>query len=42
LSHISAKGRALIVIDAVNQMERSDNSQDMTWLPLNIPENVPS
>lgn len=30
----------LVVIDAVNQMERGDNVYSMTWLPQRIPENA--
>ena len=40
LKQASEKGRVLFILDAANQMERSDNPQDMTWLPVDLPENV--
>ena len=40
LQKASEKDRVLFVLDAVNQMEHSDNPQEMTWLPFNLPKNV--
>ena len=40
LNQAAQANRVLFVIDAVNQMEKADTPQDMTWLPVNPPENV--
>ncbi len=36
----SAKGRLVIVLDALNQLEDQDNALDLVWMPPVIPENI--
>jgi nephrocystin-3 len=36
----SAKGNAVIIIDALNQLEDHEGALDLTWLPPVIPDNV--
>lgn len=36
----AAKGRVVLVLDALNQLEDRDGALDLVWLPLRIPENV--
>lgn len=36
----AAKGRVVIVLDALNQLEDRDGAPDLVWLPSHIPENV--
>ena len=40
LSQAANSCQVLFILDAMNQMERADTPQDMTWLPANLPENV--
>ncbi len=40
LEKASEDRRALLIIDAVNQFEKTDNPQSMTWLPQALPENM--
>jgi nephrocystin-3 len=35
-----AKGRAILVLDALNQLEDKEGALDLVWLPLVMPENV--
>lgn len=32
--------KTIIILDAVNQFEKTDNAHDMRWLPHKLPENV--
>lgn len=36
----AAKGRAVIIIDALNQLEDRDGALDLVWLPPVIPDNI--
>jgi tetratricopeptide (TPR) repeat protein len=36
----SSKGRLVIILDALNQLEDQDNALDLVWLPPVIPENI--
>ena len=36
----AAKGRFVLIIDALNQLEDRDGAQDLVWLPPMIPENI--
>jgi len=39
--HIAAaKGRTILIIDALNQLEDLDGAPDLVWLPLVIPSNI--
>jgi len=39
--HIAAqKGRVLLILDALNQLEDKQGAQELTWLPMEFPENV--
>lgn len=40
LSMASAKGRVIIIIDALTQLEDRDGSPDLVWLPQVIPSNI--
>jgi tetratricopeptide (TPR) repeat protein len=40
LSMVSAKSRAVLVIDALNQLEDRDGAPDLVWLPPVIPSNI--
>jgi nephrocystin-3 len=40
LSMVSAKGRVILIIDALNQLEDRDGAPDLVWLPPVIPANV--
>jgi WD40 repeat protein len=40
LEMASKEHHILVLIDAVNQMERGDNAHSMSWLPQRIPENA--
>jgi hypothetical protein len=36
----AAKGRVVLVLDAINQLEDRDGAPDLVWLPPVLPENV--
>ena len=36
----AAKGRIVLILDALNQLEDRENCLDLPWLPLRIPANV--
>lgn len=36
----AAKGRVILILDALNQLEDRDGAPDLVWLPPVIPENV--
>jgi tetratricopeptide (TPR) repeat protein len=36
----AAKGRVILVLDALNQLEDRDQAPDLVWLPREIPESV--
>ena len=36
----SAKGKVIIILDALNQLEDRDQALDLVWLPPVIPENI--
>lgn len=36
----SAKGKAIIILDALNQLEDREGALDLVWLPPSIPENI--
>ena len=36
----SAKGKAIIILDALNQLEDREGALDLVWLPPFIPENI--
>ncbi|MCD4817173.1 MAG: DUF4062 domain-containing protein [Candidatus Cloacimonetes bacterium] len=36
----SAKGKAVIILDALNQLEDRDQALDLVWLPPVMPENI--
>ena len=40
LQMASAKGKAIIIIDALNQLEDREGALDLVWLPPFIPENI--
>ncbi len=40
LHMVSANGRIVLILDALNQIEDRDNALDLTWLPPVIPENI--
>ncbi|MCJ7664201.1 MAG: NACHT domain-containing protein, partial [Desulfobacterales bacterium] len=40
LSIAAAKGRVILILDALNQLEDRDGAPDLVWLPPHIPENV--
>ncbi len=40
LSMAAAKGRVVLVLDALNQLEDRDGAADLVWLPQDMPENV--
>ncbi len=40
LAKAAKQRRILIILDAVNQLEKTDNAHAMQWLPLKLPENV--
>ncbi|MBI3610877.1 MAG: DUF4062 domain-containing protein [Nitrospirae bacterium] len=40
LTKASEGRKILLILDAVNQLEKTDNAHDMRWLPLGLPENV--
>jgi tetratricopeptide (TPR) repeat protein len=40
LSMASARGRVVLILDALNQLEDKDQAPDLTWLPPVIPENI--
>jgi hypothetical protein len=40
LQKASVNRRVLLVIDALNQMEKTDNAHAMQWLPQKLPQNV--
>jgi WD40 repeat protein len=40
LAKAAEQRRILIILDAVNQLEKTDNAHAMQWLPLKLPENV--
>jgi tetratricopeptide (TPR) repeat protein len=40
LHRAAARGRVVLVIDALNQLEDRDGAPDLVWLPPVIPENV--
>lgn len=40
LAKAATNRKVLVMIDAVNQLEKSDNAHSMSWLPLQLPQNV--
>jgi len=40
LSMAAAKGRIILILDSLNQLEDRDGALDLIWLPSVIPENV--
>src|SRR2546428_5561631 len=36
----AAKGRIVLVLDALNQLEDRDGAPDLVWLPVEIPKGV--
>ena len=40
LAKASARGRFILILDALNQLEDKDNAPDLGWLPGFFPENV--
>ena len=40
LNMASVKGRVIIIIDALNQLEDIDGAPDLVWLPPSIPKNI--
>jgi len=40
LHMVSARGRVILILDALNQLEERDGAADLLWLPPVIPENV--
>jgi tetratricopeptide (TPR) repeat protein len=36
----AAKGRVILILDALNQLEDRDGAPDLVWLPPHIPENI--
>ena len=40
LSMAAAKGRIVLILDALNQLEDRDGAPDLVWLPAVIPNNV--
>jgi hypothetical protein len=40
LSMAAAKGRAVLVLDALNQLEDREGAPDLAWLPFLLPENI--
>lgn len=37
---VGAKGKVILVIDALNQLEDRQGAQELTWLPGKLPDNV--
>ena len=40
LAKAAARGRFILVLDALNQLEDKDNAPDLKWLPEYFPENI--
>ncbi len=40
LYEVAAKGKVIIIIDAINQLEDHEGALDLTWLPPEIPPNI--
>jgi nephrocystin-3 len=40
LARVASKGRLILVLDALNQLEDRDNAPDLGWLPTYFPPNV--
>ena len=40
LTRASEGRKILLILDAVNQLEKTDNAHDMRWLPQALPQNV--
>jgi tetratricopeptide (TPR) repeat protein len=40
LSMVAAKGRVVLVIDALNHLEDRNGAPDLIWLPTKIPDNI--
>ena len=40
LAQATEQKRIVMILDAVNQFEKTDNAHAMRWLPANLPENV--
>lgn len=40
LRKAAAKGRVIVILDALNQLEDRDGAPDLVWLPIEIPANV--
>ena len=40
LNMAAARGRVILVLDALNQLEDRDGAPDLVWLPQHVPENV--
>ncbi len=37
---VAARGRMVLIIDGLNQLEDRDGALDLVWLPPNIPDNI--
>lgn len=40
LSRAAARGRVILVLDALNQLDDRDGAPDLVWLPASLPPNV--
>jgi tetratricopeptide (TPR) repeat protein len=36
----SAKGKLVLILDGLNQLDNRENAQELDWLPLEFPENI--
>jgi nephrocystin-3 len=37
---IESKRKIVIILDALNQLEKRDNAQELAWLPRDVPKNI--
>jgi tetratricopeptide (TPR) repeat protein len=40
LHMVAARGRVILILDGLNQLEDRDGAPDLVWMPLRIPENI--
>jgi len=40
LSAASAKGKVVLILDALNHLDDNEGAQELTWLPTQVPENI--
>lgn len=40
LSHVAQRGRMVLIIDALDQLDDRDGAPDLVWLPTDIPANI--